>query len=71
LDVTSGSAGEPCVKANATMTLALPKTGLTLAKEVVGDLYLPDISVPPLVYRRLGVEVPDLFRRSAEVRVID
>jgi NAD(P)H-hydrate epimerase len=71
LDVTSGSAGEPCVKASATMTLALPKTGLTLAKALVGELYLADISVPALVYRRLGVEVPDLFRMSAVVRLID
>jgi NAD(P)H-hydrate epimerase len=52
------------------MTLALPKTGLTLAKAHVGELYLADVSVPTLVYRRLGVEVPDLFRRSAVVRLI-
>jgi NAD(P)H-hydrate epimerase len=71
LDVTSGSVGEPCVKASATMTLALPKTGLTLAKALVGELYLADISVPAVVYRRVGVGVPDLFRISAVVRVID
>ncbi len=40
---------EPAIRAAATMTLALPKTGLHAPRvgANVGDLYLADISVPP------------------------
>jgi len=69
LDVTTGAAGDPCIRARATMTLAIPKVGLGLAPDLVGDLYLADISVPPLVYRRLGVQVPDLFSQATIVRI--
>jgi NAD(P)H-hydrate epimerase len=62
LDVTTGRAGTPCVRAAATMTLALPKTGLRRGASEVGRLYVADISVPPVVYQRLGLDVPDLFR---------
>jgi hypothetical protein len=51
LDVTTGVPARPCVRATATLTLALPKTGLPGAREA-GHLYLADISVPPLLYRR-------------------
>jgi NAD(P)H-hydrate epimerase len=61
LDVTTGVPGAPCVRAAATMTLALPKLGLYQASEV-GRLYLADISVPALVYRRMGLSVGSLFR---------
>lgn len=60
LDVTTGVAARPCMHATATLTLALPKTGLRGAPEV-GHLYLADISVPALLYRRMGIEVGDLF----------
>jgi NAD(P)H-hydrate epimerase len=60
LDATSGRAATPCVRATATLTLALPKTGLLDAQEA-GDLFLADISVPPDLYRRLGLSVPSLF----------
>ena len=60
LDVTTGVTARPCVTATATLTLALPKTGLLDAPEA-GRLYLADISVPPLVYRRMGIDVGDLF----------
>jgi hypothetical protein len=30
-----------------------------------GELYLADISVPPLVYQRMGIPVPELFRQSS------
>lgn len=63
LDTTSGVPGEPCIRAAATLTLALPKTGLMTpqAKPYVGDLYLADISVSPELYQRLGIEVPNFF----------
>ena len=62
LDTTSGAVYEPCIKAAATMTLALPKAGLLEAPQaVLGDLYLADISVPPGLYESLGIELEPLF----------
>ena len=71
LDTTSGIPGKPCIQASTTMTLALPKTGLltSQAKSVIGDLYLADISVPPELYRHLGIEVPNLFENDTILKV--
>src|SRR3990170_3318459 len=63
LDTTTGQPGSPCIRATATLTLALPKMGLLTpqARPFVGDLYLADISVPPELYRQLGIEIESLF----------
>jgi NAD(P)H-hydrate epimerase len=61
LDTGVGLIGDPCIRATATMTLALPKTGLGLAPTVVGELYVADIGVPPSVYAAFGLEVEDPF----------
>lgn len=61
LDATSGRVGEPCVRAAATLTLALPKTGLRRSPGVVGELYLADVSVPSALYERMGIDVGPLF----------
>jgi NAD(P)H-hydrate epimerase len=63
LDATSGEPLDPTVKAVATFTLALPKTGLLeeSAREWVGELYLGDIGVPPEVYERFSCNVRGLF----------
>ncbi len=63
LDTTSGAPGQPCIRAAATLTLALPKTGLlaSSARAHVGDLFLADIGVPPELYRQMGLEVGPLF----------
>ena len=68
LDITTGTPGNPCVWAAAPLTRALPKTGLLDATEV-GELYLANISVPPLVYERMGIHWPALFRESSVVRL--
>jgi NAD(P)H-hydrate epimerase len=71
LDVTSGTAFDPTIRATATLTLALPKQGLMKpeAKKYVGGLYLGDISVPPELYARMGVVVPPLFAESDIIEV--
>ena len=63
LDTSTGVPGQPCVRATATLTLALPKTGLLApgARPVVGQLYLADIGVPPELYQQLGLAVPAVF----------
>ncbi len=63
LDVTSGRVGHPCIRAVATLTLALPKRGL-LGAAPVGDLWLADISVPAVVYQSLNIEIGDIFHRT-------
>ena len=69
LDLTTGRAGSPTIAAAATMTLALPKLGLDERPDLVGELYLGDISVPPSVYRTFGIEIGDLFGRESVVRI--
>jgi NAD(P)H-hydrate epimerase len=71
LDTTSGVPGNPCVRASTTLTLALPKTGLLApeARPYVGELFLADISVPPELYRRIGLEVPPLFLSDTILRL--
>ncbi len=69
VDAGSGSVYEPSIRAAATVTLALPKTGLAApeVRERLGDLYVADLSVPPRLYRRLGLEVDPLFAESSLV----
>ena len=71
LDTTTGNAANPCIRAAATLTLALPKVGLLApqARPFVGELYLADISVPPELYRRLGIEVGPIFADDSIVRI--
>lgn len=66
LDVTSGRVPGIVVRADATMTLALPKVGLRKS-EIVGDLYLADISVPPAATSSYG-PAPD-FSTSPLLRI--
>lgn len=63
LDADTAVAASPCITADATMTLALPKVGLRNAGQV-GQVYLADISVPPAAYDGIGVSVPALFQDS-------
>ena len=71
LDVTSGLAHDPTIRATATLTLALPKQGLLNPQSAVyvGELYLADISVPPELYAKMGVTVPPLFAEQNIIRV--
>ncbi len=63
LDAASGEAADPAVRAKATVTLALPKTGLVggLARSHVGFLYLADIGVPWPLLAEVGVDPDGLF----------
>lgn len=69
LDTATGLIGDPCVRATATMTLALPKKGLALAPTVVGELYLADISVPASVYAAFEIDLVDPFTDGSVVSV--
>ncbi|MEL7208122.1 MAG: NAD(P)H-hydrate epimerase, partial [Actinomycetota bacterium] len=61
VDVTTGAAPGPAVDADATLTLALPKSGL-VDHPKVGAHHLADLTIPARVYDAIGVDVPpDLF----------
>ena len=61
VDATTGEAPGEAVRAERTMTLALPKTGLERAE---GDVVLADIGIPPGVYGSLGLSFEPLFGLS-------
>jgi len=68
----SGIPSDPAVRADATLTLALPKAGLKEeeAEAHVGMLYLGDIGIPVKLYDELGLSVPrNLFARGEILRV--
>ncbi len=70
LELATGRLLEPHVRAETTLTLGLPKAALRSGKDVVGDLYLADISIPPLVYEKLGIAYVPPFGPGSIVRVI-
>jgi NAD(P)H-hydrate epimerase len=64
LDAESGVAYSPCVNAGTTVTLGLPKRGLT------GRVLVADIGVPFEAYAEVGAVVPpELFARGELVRL--
>ena len=69
----TGSALDIAIKADATLTLALPKIGLVKdnARPYVGELYLADIGVPTELYGRvpLCLSVGSVFARGDVVRL--
>jgi NAD(P)H-hydrate epimerase len=72
LELSSGTLHIPHVTAEATMTLAAPKKALAVADaaEAVGRLLLADISVPALVYERLGLVHATPFARGSVVELV-
>lgn len=68
INATTGEVYEPAIRASATLTLALPKIGLKSApQDMVGNLFLADIGVPPELYSRssLNLQVGNLFKNES------
>jgi NAD(P)H-hydrate epimerase len=69
LDVPSGFDSEkdlvslPCIKADYTMTLALPKKGFFNKDNLkyIGTIYIADIGIPPILFNELNISVGNLF----------
>ena len=59
VDADTGAAPGSAIRAEATLTLALPKTGLTQepGKQLSGAVYLADIGIPPQLYERIPLAV--------------
>jgi NAD(P)H-hydrate epimerase len=68
VDVSTGATPGVAVRADATLTLALPKVGLR-GHPLVGALYLADISVPSSAVAQLGVGPAPDFRSGPILRV--
>lgn len=56
LDSDSGTAPGAHIRADVTLTLHLPKPGLT--SEIAGELYLADLGIPAAVTQFLGIAAP-------------
>lgn len=71
IDATSGERRGAAVDADATVALALPKTGTTLGegRRFAGALYLADIGIPACAFRELGVEPGVPFAAGPLLRV--
>ena len=70
VEATTGETPGVVIKPNSTLTLALPKTGLTDAN--AGEVTLADIGIPVGVYRRmeLGYENPFDSRYGVPISVL-
>lgn len=68
LELSTGTLHEPHVLAEETVTLALPKDGLR-GMAAAGRLLLADISVPAVVYERLGIPYRTPFAQGPLVEI--
>jgi NAD(P)H-hydrate epimerase len=70
MNATTGESYDPSIKATATLTLALPKTGFLApgALPYVGDLYVADISIPRKVYESFG-QKENLFQKENLLKI--
>ena len=72
VDVSTGEALGAHIRATATLTLALPKTGLVGCR-LAGEHFLADISVPADLYAEIGAvagaDVAPIFRDGPILRV--
>lgn len=68
LDATTGDATGECVRADATLMLAIAKSGCLAekARPVVGQLWLADIGVPAEAYGAVALVPPDFQRGDLE-----
>lgn len=72
LDGDTGVAYSPCVRADLTVTMGLPKQGLLLADgpRLAGEVWVADIGVPRAAYGLLGITVPEwLFGQAGTVKL--
>jgi len=67
IDSTSGESYGEYFHTNTTLTLALPKTGLT--EEKCGKLLLGDIGIPKVVYDKIGIEYQSPFKNRFVVEL--
>ena len=67
VDADSGQTPGAAVHPTRTLTLALPKAGLT--RDNAGELWLADLGIPPGVFARAGITFPSPFGAGSRVRL--
>jgi NAD(P)H-hydrate epimerase len=67
MDSTTGQTPGACIQSTWTMTLALPKLGLTRA---AGKIVLADIGIPEDTYRRIGIAYSSPFGNHFRVPLL-
>jgi NAD(P)H-hydrate epimerase len=68
VNATTGETPGVFVKADRTLTLALPKSGLK--NPAAGEIYLADIGIPPEVFHPLGINIPPIFSDQYYYRLL-
>lgn len=68
IDATSGAAPGAFIQANRTLTLALPKSGLT--NPASGRVFLADIGIPPQVFTRVGIKTGPIFTNDYVIELL-
>lgn len=71
LDSTDGKVYYPCIKADYTLTLGLPKKSFQInsTKKYLGQLYLADIGIPKYIYNRFNIKVGGIFKNSPIIKI--
>lgn len=71
LSLQDGRVGAPAVRAEVTLTLALPKAAMRESGHAqhIGQLHLADLGVPPAVFTRLGIAYRTPFSGGPVVRL--
>tara|TARA_Y100000034_G_scaffold136903_1_gene216857 strand:+ start:6384 stop:7055 length:672 start_codon:yes stop_codon:yes gene_type:complete len=69
VDPDTGESSGNFIRADSTLTLALPKLGMKDSKRGIGSLYLVDIGIPKQVYDYLEIKYEDLFEKESVVRI--
>ncbi len=67
MEATTGETPGDFIRADWTMTLALPKTGFR--KEHQGELYLADIGIPQKTYDKTGIRYSSPFDKNFYLRL--
>jgi NAD(P)H-hydrate epimerase len=67
INSTTGAGAINHIKPNATLTLALPKTGLL--PELSGELYVADIGIPARVFQKLNLSYTPPFGNRYYVKI--
>ena len=67
-DLSSGQPKTPCINANYTLCLCLPKSSL-IGKKEAGEIWVADIGVPHEVYEFLDMKIPKIFEERDLIKL--
>jgi len=70
LNPDTGEAFNPCIKANWTLGLILPKQGCVekIAKPYAGENWVTDMGVPNEIFQLMDKEVPEIFKDKDTIK---